>query len=137
MFAKIDSLTVPLFFDKLEPRGKNGALVKFADFDTDSRAAELIGRELYLTAENNDDATPDDDEIYFDDLVGFSVRFDDNDLQGRLSAFIDSEHNPLFEIIAGEKEIYVPANEEMISALDIEKKEIEFSLPEGLLDLYL
>lgn len=138
LFAKIDSLTVPLFFDKFEPRGKSGALVKFADFDTDLRAAELISKELYMmadiVAERNCD---DDDQIYFEDLVGFAARFDDSLLQGTVSAYIDSEHNPLFEITVNGKEIYVPANEEMISALDIERKEIEFTLPVGLLELYL
>lgn len=138
LFAKIDSLTVPLFFDKFEFRGGGrSALVKFADFDTDIRAAELIGKELYNMPDTYVVEKDRDDEIYFEDLVGFSASFDDTPLKGKITAFIDSEHNPLFEIKADGKDIYVPAQEEMISALDIDKKEVEFSLPEGLLDLYL
>lgn len=40
-------------------------------------------------------------------------------------------------ITAEGREILVPAAEEMISALDIDAREITFVLPEGLLDLYL
>ena len=47
------------------------------------------------------------------------------------------EQNPLFAITAEGREILVPAAEEMISALDIDAREITFVLPEGLLDLYL
>lgn len=137
LFAQIDSLTVPLFLEKFEPRGRSGALVKFADFDTDTRTAEFIGKELYITTGQAEEGNNDDGLIYFEELVGFVVKFDDSPLKGEVSSFIDSENNPLFEIIAEGKQIYVPANEEMIAALDIEKKEIEFTLPEGLLELYL
>lgn len=136
LFAKIDSLTVPLFLEKFERRGQKGALVKFADFDTDARSQELIGLELFLAvAENEDDS--EDDEVYFEDLVGFSVLFEGHSLKGAISAYVDHEHNPLFEVTAEGKEIYVPATEEMISAIDFNKREIEFSLPDGLLDLYI
>ena len=35
------------------------------------------------------------------------------------------------------KQAYVPAVEELIAALDIERREVEFALPDGLLELYL
>lgn len=134
LFAKIDSLAVPLFLDSFERRGQRNALVRFADFDTDVRTAELLGKELFIQAP---EAEAEDDEIYFEDLVGFSVSFDDNPLEGVVTAYIDNELNPLFEISVGGRDIYVPASEEMISALDLDSRKIEFSLPEGLLDLYI
>lgn len=134
LFAKIDSLAVPLFLEEFEPRGRSGALVRFADFDTDARAAELIGCDLYLRTATDEE---DDDEIYMEDLVGFAVTFVGRDLQGEITDYVDSELNPLFEVTVGDREVYVPAVEEMIVALDIERREVEFSLPEGLLELYL
>ena len=48
LFVEIDSLPVPLFIDHFERRGVSGANVLFADFDTQRRAEELVGKELYL-----------------------------------------------------------------------------------------
>ena len=48
VFVNIDSLPVPLFFEKFSRRGNSGALVVFADMDTRARAAELVGREFYI-----------------------------------------------------------------------------------------
>ena len=134
LFAKIDSLAVPLFFDSFEPRGRSGALVRFADFDTDARAAELVGCDLYVRTGAEEET---DDAVYMEDLVGFSVTFEGNDLSGTITDYVGSELNPLFEVTVDGKQAYVPAVEEMIVALDIERCEVEFALPEGLLELYL
>ena len=48
LFVEIDSLPVPLYCDKFERRGVSGANVCFADFDTQRRAEELVGKELYM-----------------------------------------------------------------------------------------
>lgn len=48
LFVEIDRLAVPLFCDRFERRGRSGALVVFADFYSERRTAELIGRELFL-----------------------------------------------------------------------------------------
>lgn len=134
LFASIDALAVPLFVEKFERRGRSSALVTFADFDTQERAAELVGLELSL---RTDDEEADDDIVYLEDLVGFRATFDGHPLWGEITDYIDSEQNPLFAITAEGREILVPAAEEMISALDIDAREITFVLPEGLLDLYL
>ena len=134
LFAKIDSLAVPLFFDSFEPRGRSGALVRFADFDTDARAAELVGCDLYVRTGAEEET---DDAVYMEDLVGFSVTFEGNDLSGTITDYVGSELNPLFEVTVDGKQAYVPAVEELIAALDIERREVEFALPDGLLELYL
>lgn len=134
LFASIDALAVPLFIEKFERRGRSSALVTFADFDTQEQAAELVGLELSL---RTDDEEADDDIVYLEDLVGFRATFDGHPLRGEITDYIDSEQNPLFAITAEGREILVPAAEEMISALDIDAREITFVLPEGLLDLYL
>lgn len=137
LFADVDSLTVPLFLQKFEPRGRSGALVRFDDFDTDERAAELVGLELSLCDGGEDGEEEDDDVIYFEDLVGFAAAVEGTDLRGEVAGFIDSDMNPLLEVAVDGRVVYVPAVDEMISMLDVERREVEFSLPEGLLDLYM
>lgn len=68
LLVTIDALEVPLYCERFERRGTAGAVATFADFDTQRRAQELIGREFRLDVEEEDD-----DEFYLEDLIGFSV----------------------------------------------------------------
>ncbi|MDR2890610.1 MAG: hypothetical protein LBV18_03270 [Alistipes sp.] len=86
VFVKIDSLTVPLFFTIFARRGRKGATAMFDDIDSAGRAAELVGLEFSIrqnvahaggAAGESDDATPDGDELYFEDLVGWSVEIEE------------------------------------------------------------
>ena len=129
LFVEIDSLPVPLYCDKFERRGVSGANVCFADFDTQRRAEELVGKELYMELEEE----RDDDEFYMEDLIGFSVTA--GKLRGEIVDFYDSEQNPLFGVDFGEGERLIPAAEEFIAAINFEKQTIKMVLPEGLLEL--
>ena len=128
LFVEIDSLNVPLWCGSFERRGAAGAVVRFDDFDTPRRAEELVGRELRMPAEEQDD-----DEFYMEDLIGFSVEA--AGLHGTLTDYYDSEANPLFGIDFGQGERLIPAVEEFIASIDFEGRHIKMVLPEGLLDL--
>ena len=56
LFVEIDSLDVPLWCESFERRGQRGAVVHFADFDTPRRAEELLGKELYIIAQEEDES---------------------------------------------------------------------------------
>lgn len=128
LFATIDRLEVPLYCDRFERRGRTGALVRFADLDTRRRAEELIGLELSIRQEEDEE-----DEFYLEDLIGFAVKA--GGLRGRITDFYDSEANPLFEIELDGKRVLVPAVEEFIAGIDFEGREVRMVLPEGLADL--
>ncbi len=137
VFVKIDSHTVPLFFDKFQRRGQKGATVVFADIDTESRASELVGLEFSIRGRNAAGSAGGDsegDELYLEDLVSWDAEFDTGQM-GRITDFFDSELNPLFEIeIGGETEL-IPAVDDFILEFDEERRKVLFSLPEGLLEL--
>lgn len=138
LYVKIDTLAVPLFFEKFARRGRSSALVLFADIDSEVRAQEFVGQELFMRSASSS-VGPDernDDEIYFEDLVGYTAIVD-NGIRGEIIEFIDSDFNPLFTIEINGKQVLVPAVDEFIVSLDEEKREIGFSLPEGLLDLFV
>jgi 16S rRNA processing protein RimM len=130
LFVEIDSLPVPLYCDKFERRGVSGANVCFADFDTQRRAEELVGKELYMELA---DEEGDEDEFYMEDLIGFKVEV--GKLRGEITDYYDSEANPLFEILLDNKSHLIPAQEEFIANIDFEKQRIKFVLPDGLLEL--
>lgn len=130
LFVEIDKLAVPLFCASFERRGQTGAIIRFDDIDTTRRAEELLGRELMIQSEEED---PDDDEFYMEDLIGFSV--DTGNGKGRLTDYIDSESNPLFEITLDGETYLIPAVEEFIAHIDFDARTIRFVLPDGLLEL--
>lgn len=129
LMVEIDSLDVPLWCDKFERRGVSGANVLFADFDSPRRAEELIGKELFILSDEDEQS----DEFYMEDLIGFKVR--SGKLKGEIVDYYDSEHNPLFGIDFGEGERLIPAAEEFIAGIDFDKQTIKMILPEGLLEL--
>ena len=144
LFVYIDKLAVPLFFDHFERRGKSGGVVAFADFDTTLRAAELIGKELYMGLEEellgisyNDDEEQlsDDDELYLEDMVGFMATFTNHQSEGRIVDFEDSDWNPLFIIELDGREVMVPATDDFIVEYSPSRKSVLFDLPEGLIEL--
>ncbi len=135
LIVEIDGLDVPLWCEEFDYVGAQGASVRFADFDTERRAEELIGREFRM--ELPDEELPDD-EFYMEDLIGFSVEIyelnSERTFEGEVSDYYDSEINPLFALSIAGREVLVPAVDEMIGGIDFEAQTIKFILPEGLID---
>lgn len=137
LFVEIDALDVPLWCDRFERRGISGAVATFADFDTERRASELVGREFRIESGERED-----DEFYLEDLIGFRVegietRHEAEPLhfEGRLTDYYDSEANPLFELETGGRRLLVPAVEEFIAHIDFERRCVKLVLSEGMTDL--
>ena len=138
VFVVIDEHTVPLFFDHFARRGRKGATASFADIDTEQRATELVGLSFSIRTRKADDtlvgAGPDDDELYFEELVGWEAETGDG-CKGRITAFFEDDFNPLLELeLDGATEL-IPAQDEFIVELDEEGRKVIFELPEGLLGL--
>ncbi len=133
IFIRVDSLSVPLYFEAFERRGRSSAVVKFADLDSERRIMEFMGADLLLPEMDEEEIN---DEFFMEDLVGFKVEVvAEQPLFGQLTAYIHSEANPLFEVLIAERETLIPAVEEFIHSIDFEAGIIRFILPEGLLDL--
>lgn len=156
LFVKVDGLAVPLFLGHFERRGQKGALVRFEDIDTPARADELLGQELFIAprtakkgglwawrGEGVDTAggyEKEDGEVFFDDLVGYSATVAEEGgtpMKGVVTAFIDSEFNPLLQLEVNGKELFIPAADQFIEHIDTITREISFTVPPGLLELYL
>ena len=126
----VDGILVPFFIEQYRFRSDTVALVKFEDVDTQQRASELTGCDVYFPRALADD---DDDDVSLAFLVGFSIVDANTDTAvGRIAAIDDTTVNMLFELEDG---TLIPASEELITDIDKDNKTITIDIPDGLLEL--
>ena len=125
----VDGILVPFFIEEYRFRSDSVALVKFEDVDTQQRASELTGCDVYFPSSLADE----DDSPSISMLVGFDlVEANEGRLIGRIAAIDDTTANLLFELEDGQ---LIPANDDLIVSINPADRTILMHLPEGLLDL--
>ncbi len=126
----IDGILVPFFIEEYRFRSDVVALVKFCDIDTQERAAELTGCNVFFPRHL---AEEEDAEPSLASLVGYHVvEAKDNRMVGRIASIDDSTVNMLFELEDGR---LIPASDELIESIDTKERTIKMHIPEGLLEL--
>lgn len=126
----IDGILVPFFMEEYRFRNDTVCLVKFCDIDTQQRAQELTGCDVYFPRALAEEA---EEVPSLASLVGFDIIDISNDKTiGRIAAIDDSTVNILFELEDG---TLIPASDELIETIDGTSHTITMHLPEGLLDL--
>ena len=125
----VDGILVPFFIEEYRFRSDTVALVKFEDVDTQQRAAELTGCDVYFPRALADE----DDAPALALLVGFDlVEANEGRGVGRIAAIDDTTANTLFELEDGR---LIPASDDLVDDIDLKQRTITMRLPEGLLDL--
>ena len=130
----IDGILVPFFMEEYRFKSNEKALVKFIDIDSEERARQLTGCEVFFPRSLSDS---DDGYVSWAEIIGFAVIDKLNgQIVGHIKAIDDTTINTLFEIetTAG-NDILLPAHEELIHEADMQRREIRMSIPDGLLDL--
>lgn len=130
LILSIDDILVPFFIEEYRFKTDSNALMKFEGIDTQERARELTGCEVYFPHELADS---DEDTISWAAIVGFDITDADSSRTiGRIAAVDDSTINILFELEDGR---LIPASEDLITAIDQQARTITMRLPNGLLNL--
>ena len=126
----VDGILVPFFMEEYRFRSDTTAIVKFCDIDTQERARELTGCDVWFPRALADS---DDDTITWAAIVGFGI-IDANSGKpvGRIASVDDTTLNILFCLEDGR---LIPASEDLITGINKENKQITINIPEGLLDL--
>ena len=130
LILKVDGIFVPFFIEEYRFKSDANAIIKFEDIDTQERARELTGCEVYFPRELADS---DDGSISWAAIVGFDIiDAESGNKIGRIAAVDDTTINILFELEDG---CLIPASENLITAIDQQVRTITMQLPEGLLNL--
>lgn len=130
LILDIDGILVPFFMEEYRFRNDSLALVKFCEVDTQQRASELTGCDVYFPRSVADE---DGDAPSLAMLVGFNiVDASDGKVVGKIAAIDDSTQNVLFELEDG---TLIPASDELITNIDTNRQQIIMNIPQGLLEI--
>jgi len=130
LILDIDGILVPFFMEEYRFRSDALALVKFCDVDTQERASELTGSNVYFPR-----ALAEDEEGMpsLASIIGFDlVEAKDGIRVGTIATIDDSTANLLFELEDGR---LIPASDDLITDINIKERTIKMEIPEGLLEI--
>ena len=131
LVLKLDGIFVPFFMEEYRFKSDSVALVKFEGVDTQERARELTGVEVYFPrelAEQDESA-----ELSYSALVGYTLIDNNSGNPVGTIAYVDEQTiNIMFELEDGR---LIPASEELIVDVDQKNRTITLDIPEGILDL--
>lgn len=134
LVLSIDGILVPFFIEEYRFRNNSLALMKFEGIDTQENAHELTGCEVFFPRHLSDS---DEEHVSWAEIIGYQLV--DSRTQkavGEITEVDDSTLNILFCVCTTDgSELLVPASEELISNIDTQRRQIEMTLPEGLLEL--
>ena len=130
LILRVEGILVPFFIEEYRFKSDANAIVKFDGIDTQERARELTGCDVYFPRSL---AEGDDGDISWSILVGFDIlEADSGENVGCIASIDDSTMNILFCLEDGR---LIPASEDLITNIDQQARTITMHIPEGLLEL--
>jgi 16S rRNA processing protein RimM len=130
LILKVDGIFVPFFIKEYRFKSDANVIIKFEDIDTQERARELTGCEVYFPRELAD---TDCDNISWAAIAGYDIiEAESKNKIGRIVSIDDTTLNTLFCLEDGR---LIPASDDLIAAIDQQTRTITMHLPAGLLEL--
>lgn len=129
LVLELDGILVPFFMEEYRFKTDETALIKFEGIDTQERARELTGTEVFFPRELAE--SDDSDELSYAQLVGFTVIDHATGREvGKIDSIDDQTINIMFELTDG---TLIPASEELIEDIDTDRQTITLHIAEGLI----
>ncbi len=132
LICLLDGIFVPFFIEEYRFRSESTALVKLEGVDTAERARLFTNIEVYFPLKYADES-PADEEFTWESFIGFQIEDIHHGHLGEVVDVDDSTLNTLFVVDYKGNELLIPAQEELITDINPDKKVITVNLPEGLL----
>ena len=130
LILRIEGILVPFFMEEYRFRSDSTAIMKFEGVDSQDRARELTGCDVFFLRRLADS---DEDNLSWAEIVGYSlIDAATHACIGRIASVDDTTINVLFCLEDGR---LIPAAENFITRVDTDQREIEIELPQGLLEL--
>lgn len=90
-------------------------------------AGALVGQSVFIPPEMLQDG-----EYYWKDIIGLDIVTEEGQRLGQITTILPTGSNDVYICSGGEREILIPAFDDVVRKIDIEKGLIVVRLPEGL-----
>lgn len=110
---------------------KSNYLISFKDNQDINLVEKFIGSFVYGF---KDKELLDDDEYFYDDLIGLEVSSTDGKMIGAVTSIYDNGRHDILNIDHNGKNVAIPYVDAFIKDVDVEKKIIVVMLIKGLID---
>ena len=130
VFLEIDGILVPFSISALDNIRERDWLISFYEVTDKDMAESITGFKVWVS---RDLVEKGSDELFFDQLAGFTLTDKISGKSGTITEYIDIPGNPVFDVsIEGENHL-IPAQEGFIVEFDVENRSILMNLPKDLL----
>lgn len=123
---------LPYFLSEAKAKDDTETYLKLEGVDTRETAARLSSRNVWLTESDFRKAAGKSAPI---SLLGYTLIADEENL-GPVEEVIEQPHQVLLRVTLNGNEALIPLHEETLDGIDHVKKQVQVSLPDGLLDIY-
>ena len=133
LICHIDGIFIPFFIEEYRFKGRETALMKFEDIDSEVKASRLKSLDVYFPRTYLENDEESDIEYTWNYFIGFRVIDSKLGDIGIIEAVDELTINILFLVKNGNEEILLPASEDFITEVDDKNKLLKMDLPEGLI----
>ena len=132
VFLQIEGIPIPFFIKSIRNKGAEDSLILLDEIETIEQANPMVGLKVFADVISK----TNDDELYLDDLVGYTIVSSIRHQIGIVEELQDYSGNLVFQVInnAG-SEVLIPASSDLIIEINEESKTIIMEIPEGLMEL--
>jgi len=134
LICEIEGIFVPFRLEEYRFKSDTSALITLKTIDSEEKAKTLTGKDVYFLKKHISEESLNEN-LTWEYFIGFTLIDERHGKIGVVSAIDESTINTLFIIQTDEKELLIPANNEIITHINEEQKEIFVFLPDGLLEL--
>ncbi len=135
VFVSLGNNLIPFFIKRCRLHKSDLLRIDFEEVKSESDADRIMGSALYLPLTQLPKLTGN--KFYYHEVIGFEVIDEVHGAIGVIQSVNDSTAQALFEVQKEDKQLLIPITDAIIKVVDREKKVIQVSTPEGLVDLYL
>ena len=120
----------PFLVDHARLHGKS-ALLKFKGIDSPEDAEALRDQLVQVALE--DAVKLPKGKLYLYQLIGLSVVTAEGEALGEITDVLDTGANDVYVVQDGTREMLIPAIEDVVKQIDLERREVRIKMMEGLI----
>ena len=132
IFLENENNLVPFFIERIKKHKTDILRIKFEDVDSEESANKILDKKIYLPLSLVKPLSGK--KFYFHEVIGFKV-ISEKKVIGIINKINDLSPQPIFEIKNKNRIILVPIHNDFIIKINRKEKNIQLSLPDGLLEL--